>query len=452
MLETNAHRFIAVVLLAFHLTSHATAFTTGVGKNNCRKSSFAGTTTATPPLSTCNKDNGNQHKTTLQMSIPNAFDTFTSGLASIARLPFGVTVSEDISTATAAAPRLLKLYDIENSKDCRTVRERITELDLEVGVVIPSASNSRVFTDPEYEYYLSEGGGGGGDGDGGQIPRLVALEKDEDEKVITGTENILSYLDGNFKNSNDPLATKEKEDVPIEAAKELLLSVGFYLPSILRYSRGEKVSSAALSTPKNTVPRPTKPLLLYSYEGNQFCRLVREVLTELDLPYTLKSSGKLSPRREELAALTGGSTQCPYLVDPNTNVQMAESKDIIAYLYKTYALWTPPNELIKLASDFIMTPIAGPLFKRISPIQAGSNREDKMEYEKELKDATKEIEKEISSSDDIVIYTYDLSPFCTEATALLDNLGLRYQKISLGYEWIPGLIKEGGSIKREALN
>ena len=37
---------------------------------------------------------------------------------------------------------------------------------------------------------------------------------------------------------------------------------------------------------------PPSPLRLYSYDGNQFCRLVREVLCECDLPYELRSTGK----------------------------------------------------------------------------------------------------------------------------------------------------------------
>ena len=73
-----------------------------------------------------------------------------------------------------------------------------------------------------------------------------------------------------------------------------------------------------------------------SDDGNQFCRLVREALTELDLPYTLVSVGKESPRRADLAALSGRST-APYLVDANTCVAMGESADICAYLYREYS-------------------------------------------------------------------------------------------------------------------
>ena len=98
--------------------------------------------------------------------------------------------------------------------------------------------------------------------------------------------------------------------------------------TMLRLGRGASVSDAAR-------PAPAKLLELYSYDGNQFCRLVREVLCELDLPYRLYSCGKGSPRRDELAALAGKST-CPYLVDPNTGTALGESADIVAYLAETY--------------------------------------------------------------------------------------------------------------------
>ena len=69
---------------------------------------------------------------------------------------------------------------------------------------------------------------------------------------------------------------------------------------------------------------------------------MREALVELDLTYTLRSAGKGSPRRAELAAARGdGATTCPYLVDPNTGVAMGESADIVAYLYDTYAAREP---------------------------------------------------------------------------------------------------------------
>ena len=252
-------------------------------------------------------------------SVPDPIDTVTSGLASICRLPAGVTVKDSaLQVPEDKRPALKQLYDVENSQECRKVREKITEVDLVVEKVIPAASNSRVFTDSNYEYYLPPQT---------EIPRLI-LETTDGELMLSGSEEIKSYLDEAF---GVPAPSEEdtKEQILI-----ILREIGGYVATILRIGRGRKVSAAA----GPTAPRPEKPLILYSYEGNQFCRLVREVLTELDIVYELKSAGKLSPRREELAELTGGSTQCPYLIDPNTKKAMAESADIILYLYKNYAL------------------------------------------------------------------------------------------------------------------
>jgi anaphase-promoting complex subunit 7 len=369
------------------------------------------------------------------MSVPNALDTLTSGLASMARLPFGVTA---IATQQNDGPRLTALYDVENSRECRAVRERITELDLVVEKVIPTAENSRVFLDPSYEYALPAGT---------SIPRLE-VEDSGEKKILSGTQDIISYLDKSFDDDSTFVITTSPDEQTKEKVQSVLTDVGSYVAGWLRLGRGNKVCSAASATSPLPVPRPTEPLILYSYEGNQFCRLVREVLSELDLVYELRSAGKASPRREEMAKITGGSSQCPYLIDSNTGVSMFECVDIVAYLYKTYARWTPPSEILEGASR-VVTPLFKPVYKVLAPLQAGSYKtETSSEYETHLAEVKEQIQKEIRS-DAVVIYTYSLSPFCTEATALLDNLGISYTEISLGMEWIPGLLQD--PLKRAAL-
>ena len=370
------------------------------------------------------------------MSVPNAFDTFTSGLASIARLPFGVTVS---AIEKVGGPRLAALYDIENSRECRAVRERVTELDLVVEKVIPAAENSRVFTLPSYDYALPAGT---------RIPRLVVFDSGK-ERVLTGMEDIISYLDKAFISDSASITTTSSDELQDTKEKiiSVLMEVGSFVAGWLRLGRGRKVCSAASTSSPLLVPRPAKPLVLYSYEGNQFCRLVREVLTELDIVYELRSAGKGSPRRDEMAKITGGSSQCPYLIDSNTGVSLFESADIIRYLYKTYALWTPPSEILEGASR-VVTPLLTPVYKTLAPLQAGSYKEAMTDYETHLAEARAQIEQEVAS-DSVVVYTYSLSPFCTEAAALLDNLSISYTEISLGMEWIPGLISD--PVKRAAL-
>jgi glutathione S-transferase len=364
------------------------------------------------------------------MSVPTQIDTVTSGLVSICRLPGGITVIPSASQlAEEEMPKLKQLFDVENSRTCRKVRERITELDLVVDTVIPAASNSRVFTDSAYTYALPKGT---------LIPHLVLEEASGEERVLSGDEAILAYLDKTF--SVPALAT----DDPKERAINILREAGGYVADVLRTGRGSSVSRVAGAS----APRPAKPLVLYSYEGNQFCRLVREVLTELDIPYELRSAGKESPRRKELVDISGESQQ-PYLMDPNTDEAMPESLDIIRYLYKTYALWTPPNEILQWASAVVL-PAIKPVFAKLAPIQAGSEGENKTAYEKEISEAKAKIEAAIKESP-IVVYTYDLSPFSFETKALLDSLEISYKEISLGAEWVPGLIGEGGSQTRAAL-
>ena len=372
----------------------------------------------------------------LSMSVPNSFDTLTSGLASIARLPFGVTVSSDAKRLQDSADddlTISTLYDIENDPECRLVRERISELDLIVQTVVPAASNSRVFVDPSYDYALPEGS---------EIPRLVL----ENGEAVAGSEDILAYLDDTFATVDGASSSDDDGDAK-QQIMDAVFKAASFLPGLLRAGRGERVCSAASATSSLQVPRPSKPLILYSYEGNQFCRLVREVLTELDLTYELRSAGKSSPRRARMATMTGGSSQCPYLIDENTDTAMFESADIVRYLYKTYALWTPPSELLEGASA-VVTPLLRPVYQKLAPLQAGSSGEDTAAYDAAIAKATSEIEEEVASNA-VVIYTYSLSPFCTEATALLDNLNVNYKEISLGKEWLPGLIDH--PVKRAAL-
>ena len=375
----------------------------------------------------------------LQMSIPTPLDTLTSGLSSIVRLPAGTTVRENRDDKTV---RLLKLYDVENNPQCRMVRECITELDLVVETVIPSGVNSYVWS--------NNGDLGKLNLDSSVLPRLVVVETNRingddqngsREYVLQGVDDIISYLEEKFASSISRSSSKTTDE---EFVSNVVPEWRSYIASFLRLNRGLSVVTAAKATVEGPFleKQNAKPIILYSYEGNQFCRLVREVLTELDLPYELRSAGKESPRRSELAALNSdGSTQCPFIVDPNTNVKMNESADIIAYLYKQYADWTPPNPLLQLASS-IITPILKPVYAQLAPLQAGKDY-DSNEVQTQIKN-------EILSAP-IVIYTYSLSPFCTEAVGILEKLDVPFKEISLGYEWVPFLINEGGAEIRAEL-
>ena len=189
------------------------------------------------------------------------------------------------------------LYEFEACPYCRFVREAITALDLVVDVK-PCGRGSR---------HRAEARKVGGKE---QFPLLV-----DGDTVLYESADIVDYL-------------AEKRGTTLAPPKGGVLASA--AATAFRPGRGDAVSAGALAKP------PRKLLELYSYEGNQFCRLVREVLCELDLPYELRSTGKGSSRREELKKLSGKTT-APYLIDPNSGTAMGESADIVKYLLSTYS-------------------------------------------------------------------------------------------------------------------
>jgi len=79
-------------------------------------------------------------------------------------------------------------------------------------------------------------------------------------------------------------------------------------------------------------------LELYQFEGCPFCSKVRQRMTELHLDYIIRNVPKdAQEKREETLLKIGGKAQVPFLVDPERDVKMYESDDIIDYLNENYS-------------------------------------------------------------------------------------------------------------------
>ena len=101
-----------------------------------------------------------------------------------------------------------------------------------------------------------------------------------------------------------------------------------------------------------------------------------------------------------------------------------------------------PSSILKAASA-IVTPLLGPVYKVEAPLQGAvlgalADRDEVRE----------EIDETIGGSG-CVIYTYALSPFSTEAIALLESTGCKFEKVELGLEWF--LLGPKASIARQEL-
>ena len=196
----------------------------------------------------------------------------------------------------------LVLYEFEACPYCRKVREALTMLDL-VAEIRPCPKSGGVYR-PE----LVEVGGKA------QFPYLI----DPNTRVeMYESDDIIAYL---YRTYGDG-------DVHWSLALGPLTDISSTLASLWRPTSGRTARASK---------RPDAPLTLYSFDISPYCRVVRETLCELELPYLLVNVGKKSPSRPAFIERSG-KMQVPWLVDPNTGVEMFESADIVRYLNDTYA-------------------------------------------------------------------------------------------------------------------
>lgn len=224
-------------------------------------------------------------------------DIATSVLSTVARLGF----AEKIGALGARPAKPLELFEFEACPYCRKTREALTVLDLDA-IIRPCPSGG-----PRFRPEVKKRGGKA------QFPYLVDPNTGEE---LYESEAINGYLFEQYGSGEVPLLLNGYVALP-----------GSLLASAFRAGRGRSYRHAR--APKNL-------LELYSYEGSPFCRLVRETLCELEIPYLLHNVAHGSPKRDAFVKLSG-KMQVPYLVDPNTGTAMFESADIIAYLGQTYS-------------------------------------------------------------------------------------------------------------------
>ena len=222
----------------------------------------------------------------------------------------------------------LKLYEFEGSPFCRRVREVITMLNLDVEIY-PCPKGGK-----KYRQIVKDKGGKK------QFPFLI----DENTGAqLYESQEIIHYLFKHYgKTGQTPRKFSHYPKLPYVSA----------LASLANAARGVWINKKIVNR-----AAPEQLLELWSFEGSPYTRLVREVLTELEIPYILHNVAKerwqdmgpavlrLKPghyiplpngKREKVVEVMGRDIQVPYLVDPNTGVKMFESAKIVEYLKKQY--------------------------------------------------------------------------------------------------------------------
>jgi glutathione S-transferase len=227
--------------------------------------------------------------------VSRTADVVTSWASSILSLGAGMRATSQTRSPT----KLLELYEFEQCPFCRKVREALSELDLSA-MIYPCP--------PGGERYRPKAIALGGKK---QFPLLV--DPNEGQQLYE-SDDIIRHLASTYGDGTIPLH--------------------------LRFGVLTTARVAATSVPRGRMRAepsklPDKPLELWSFEASPYCRIVREVLCTLELPYVLHNVAKGSKHRSDFIARSG-KMMVPYLADPNTGKEMFESADIVSYLRATY--------------------------------------------------------------------------------------------------------------------
>jgi glutathione S-transferase len=250
--------------------------------------------------------------------MSDTIDVLNSTLTSTLRFWRGTN-----ARAAAKLPKKhLELYEFEACPFCRLVREALTELDLDA-MIYPTPHGGNRFR-PKVEKL----------GGKQQFPFLVDPNSGES---MYESADIIDYLYRRYGGRAAPARLLR----PLDVSTSVLAGI-------------PRLRAGGQARPSRA---PKRPLELFSFESSPYSRRVRELLSELELPYLLRSTGKarwqdLGPpglratlfpglpvsgrNRIELLA-RAGKVQVPYLVDPNTGTAMFESEAIRDYLMETYA-------------------------------------------------------------------------------------------------------------------
>jgi len=251
--------------------------------------------------------------------MSHTFAVATSFLASLAEQGRGIR----IGAAGRQPEELLELYDMEGCPFCRVVREALTDLDIDA-MIYPCPKNGTVFRP------LVERLGGKQ-----QFPFLFDPNTDE---TLYESADIVEYL----------YATYGSRPAPQRWKLKALRTPASVAASALRSGHGLRADG--------NNQQVEQALELFSFEASPFARLVRERMTELELPHIVRQVGrdqaadwippplrkKLAPdyqptqRNRQRLIERVGRVAVPYLIDPNTGAEMFDSQAILEYLEKTY--------------------------------------------------------------------------------------------------------------------
>ncbi|KAK9801328.1 hypothetical protein WJX73_004908 [Symbiochloris irregularis] len=215
----------------------------------------------------------------------------------------GKKVKETSQVAQFKRPaKLIEIYEFEGCPFCRKVREAVSILDLDVQYKPCPAGG------PTWREEVKRTGG---------KASFPYMNDPNTGTKIYESDAIVQHL---FKEYGDG-------NVPWGLRLGILTALSCTLALLPRLGVGSRYQKSKL---------PDKPLELWGYELSPYCKIVREKLVQMEIPFVQHTTVRGSPKRQLLVDKYG-KFAVPYLEDPNKKVAMFESSDIINYLEQTYA-------------------------------------------------------------------------------------------------------------------
>lgn len=232
-------------------------------------------------------------------------------------LKLGPVSLRDSSGVLAEAPRPEKplvLYAYDASPYCKIVRETLNLLDLTFEYRPCPGARQGKFSQEMLEKTGRQ--------------TLPFLMDPNTGKEMFESADIINYLVETYGPSAETFDRKALWPITTEAfavGTSTTAAILLDMPGARRQPNARPDNEAMQS------------LEVWAYECSPFCRPVFEKLCSLCLPHRVVSCSRGSSNRDKLFAKTG-RFQVPYLIDPNTGIEMYESAAIVEYLDKVYTV------------------------------------------------------------------------------------------------------------------
>lgn len=214
----------------------------------------------------------------------------------------GTVALKDASSYTRPKKPLI-LYEYDGNPECKKVREACSLLDLTVEFrPCPGAISG--FSDLLVAVTKGKR----------EVPFMIDSNPSMYKPELLGSKNIVTHLFDTYGPG-------------VEFAPKNLVS-------------GGKPKNTGAKTIKNARNdnQKMKPITVYGWEGARPVTPVRQALDKLGLAHVFINCSPESSNRKLLEKRTKGVYQVPYIIDPNTGVEMFESAEIVKYLENVYTV------------------------------------------------------------------------------------------------------------------